>query len=606
VSSQILLTTFIKINLRKETPPSIIYHTPRPEPETPVADWRHDDNSTRRKDSISTSEHDQSKIATSLAEPRIDDQSSNHSNEFSLQSQEAADGRPALTKIVPTLSANCPFESLSQQLSSSVAISSAPGHCRSLNLGRMRSSDTSVPHDDPQGSSPLLKAQSGRQSLTYNSQTPNKRINGDFEVSGLSWKYRPVASILSTSVLAPVGLEMDLSFRNADSVEKHMIHAQTYGACGFTTLAEEEYMSAITECLEMGSDLRVRSCLHEITMFFKQDRTSDELKHSIFTCRKLVEVFDQDLSSKRGMTTSSLLMLADLFERDGQLTEAERAYRKALELTNESENFDFRQICETSLGKLLYRLWGSNEEVVREQLQNLSTLLQKKPRESTLLPALTAVMALKTPFSSICPLHPCSQLSSVTEEMSVLLTKRLTGRTSNFELRLRGLIMKLSLECLCLSWHNVSEALIATQTKLLDRMATVDWGYEKIRGYIECCEHLKRLREWDKCIESIITAYKTMEDLLYSRGVQTYRQGDLPLLGDLEAARARIPIGICSPTLIQLVEPMVRRLEKMVAWNHVSCPRVISQNVESDQESDEESRDDDGDDEKSDEDASEN
>jgi hypothetical protein len=514
-----------------------------------------------------------------------------------LPYSQGAENRSALGHTVRIRSASGPCESPFQSLHSSTVSSNARGEVVSLDLGLLQANQTSIPQPIPQGVSPAIRVQNDYESPQYSSASPRNRNSSSSGISKFASKYRPVALMSSTSVLAPMAVGLDPTFvvsdinshdlnaiddgtAGSDLVATDMFFAEMYGAYGFTALAEDQYVSAIVKCLKSREEYRVRSCLQEMGMFLKQDKTSEELKNSLLTCWKLVKLFEQDSSSTKGMKTSSLVMIADLLERDGQLIEAEKIYRKVLDLTNGPEDSNIHRISELSLSKILYRLWSPNEEYVREQLEKFTKLLDQEMCETLLHSALAVTVTLTTQFSSIYPPHPCYQLGLVIDRISSSLESQIQGRCTTFDLRFRGLITKLALECSELSWNSTAAVLFRNQRKLLDRLATADWGYVKIRGYIDCCTHFKKHGDWEKYTELIAAAYKTMEDLLYSRSAQLYRTGDIPLLELLKITRAAIPTNKCSQTSIKLIEGMEIRLEKMVAWNQASCSDLGERNVE--------------------------
>jgi hypothetical protein len=416
----------------------------------------------------------------------------------------------------------------------------------------------------------------------YDIPAPQSQPNANAGSMNISYTHWPVALMTTTAVVAPISV-LPFTFHSRDhqtlntrkdaptsakSFERHLALAEDYGAFRCTDLAESEYMAAIAKCLSSRKEDEAWLCLQEIKMFLKEDRTPDEVKDSLETCRNLLQMLENEPSSTRRMKDSGMVMLADLLVRDGQLEEARLMYMQVLSLTDDP---DIRQMCESSLGKVLYTLWSSNEDAVREQLRIFSKALSEELNE-TRPPssALTAMSTIRNRISSIDAVHPCYGLSLIVDQVTDLLAKEIRGCDSGFELRLRELTAELALTCSKLEWNDSANALMCTQVGLLDRLAIGDWGYEKIRGYVDCSAHFQRQRDFSKCIEVIITAYKSMEDLLYSRSVQIYRAGDLPLLRKLKSARERIPIGSYSQSATKMIEGIEGRLEKMIAWNRAS------------------------------------
>jgi hypothetical protein len=260
-----------------------------------------------------------------------------------------------------------------------------------------------------------------------------------------------------------VDLVIKRALTGTESFETHLAQAQNHAAYGLTALAEDQYMAAMAKCLKSRKEVEVRECLHEISMFLKQDRTPEELKYSLLTCHDLLYLFEQEPSPTVGIRSSCAVMLADLLARDGQLQAAKTIYMRALNLTRLTDDFDIHQKCQSSLGKVLYSLWSSNEDLVREQPRRLSSLLDQDLCKPTLRSALLAISAAANMFSSIEFLHPCYDLSLVVDQLCNLLAKQILGRSSIFKLRLRRLTMKLALACSELRWDDNADSLICTQ-----------------------------------------------------------------------------------------------------------------------------------------------
>jgi hypothetical protein len=363
-----------------------------------------------------------------------------------------------------------------------------------------------------------------------------------------------------------------------ETLRTYLDRAQRYGAYGFTALAEDQYMMAVSKSLHSGDEAKVRLCMKEISMFLKQDKTSDELRHSILTCRSLLRLFEEEASDiSRLMRTSGMVMLADVLHRDGQLKEAKTIYTQVLSLTNLRGDSDLRRMCESSLGKILYCLWNSNEKPLREHLRTFSTLLDNELGEITLHSALSTMLDVESRFSLIELLHPCYDLSLIVNRICSLFAKQIRSRSSTFERKLRKLTMELALECSKVRWNDNADALVRIHIRFLDCLPTADWGHDKVRGYIACCTYFKDRANFEECLKTIIVAYKTLEDLVYSRISQLYRSGDRPLFNEIKSARVRIRPNTYSTTSTKSIKGLETRLGKMIAWNEAFRSGAVGQ-----------------------------
>jgi hypothetical protein len=487
-------------------------------------------------------------------------------------SHDAAESLPVETQVYPNLRI---IETSKPQTHSNT-----PKYNSSFDPKYLQTDQPAVSLYNFQGMTSVMTDLNRCEASRYSILAPQVRPKGS--VGSLSSSYKAVALMSKTSVVAPMSLGMATTFTipsrgsgdlaiehtltDTESFETHLAQAQNHAAYGLTALAEDQYMAAIAKCLKSRKEVEVRECLQEINMFFKQDRTPEELKYSLITCRNLLYLLEQEPSSTIGIRSSGTVMLADLLARDGQLQAAKTMYMRALSLTYSTDDIDIHQKCQSSLGKVLYSLWSSNEDPVREQLRRFSNLLDQNFCKPTLRSALLAMSTVANLFSSIESFHPCYDLSLVVDQLCNILAKQITGCSSIFELRLRRLTMKLALACSELRWDENADTLIRTQIEWLGRLATADWGYDIIRGYVDCCVHFKRQANFGKCIEMVKMAYLAMENLIYSRSTQSYRAADLSLLRQLKFARAGIPTGSCRQDLIQRIENMEARLERFIVW----------------------------------------
>jgi tetratricopeptide (TPR) repeat protein len=352
-----------------------------------------------------------------------------------------------------------------------------------------------------------------------------------------------------------------------ETIGDHMQLAERLGAYGLTNEAIAQYLKAVSLCIDSRERNNMRLYIHEFNAFLKQEKTAAELKVSISATRQLITLLEESPFITDSIKIPSMATLGELLDRDGQLKEAETAYHRVLNIINDKERPEIYQTCKSALSKILYRTWSPKTEKVQQQLKNLSIHLQTITDGASLNSALGILIKLKSYFLAASIHHPCYQLGVEINSMNDLIGTQIWGQLYSFEMKIIRSSLAIAQNCSELGWQTTAESLLSSHRILLDKTQTRDWGYEKIRSYIETCAYFKSQQNWKMCIDFVETAYRVFEDLLYSRGREPYRKGDSPLLILLDEARSEIPAGDPHSNAFHLLESMQARMQKMIAWN---------------------------------------